>query len=61
MQKLLSFLLILSLFSCGSFTMSNGRQKVIINPQQSSCDIHRKKVDPNCKIESKSVLAKETH
>jgi hypothetical protein len=61
MQKLLSYILILSLFSCGSLTMSNGRQKVIIKPQQSPCDIHRKKIDPNCKIESKNVLPKETH
>ena len=61
MQKLLSYLLILSLFSCGSMSISNGRQKVIIQPQQSPCDIHRKKIDPNCKIESKNVLPKVTH
>jgi hypothetical protein len=51
MQKLLSSILILSLFSCGSLTMSNGRQKVIIKPQQPPCDIHRKEIDPNCKVE----------
>jgi hypothetical protein len=60
MKKLLYFFLILSLFSCGSLTMSNGRQQVIIKPQQSPCDIHRKKIDPNCKIENKNVLPKQT-
>jgi hypothetical protein len=40
--------------------MSNGRQQVIIKPQQSPCDIHRKKIDPNCKIENKNVLPKQT-
>jgi hypothetical protein len=61
MQKLLPALLILSLFSCGSVTMSNGRQKVIIKPQQSPCDIHRKEIDPNCTVEGKNVLPKQMH
>jgi hypothetical protein len=56
MQKLLSCLLILSLFSCGSMSISNGRQKVIIEPQQAPCDIHRKEIDPNCRIEGKTNL-----
>ena len=54
MQKLLSTLLILFLFSCGSVSMSNGRQKIIINGQSTPCDIHRKEIDPNCKTENKS-------
>jgi len=54
-----TFLLIiitLATFSCGSMSLSNGRQEVIIKPQQAPCDIHRKEIDPNCKIESKNVL-----
>ena len=47
-------------FSCSSVSLSNGRQKVIVKPQQSPCDIHRKEIDPNCKIEDKNVLPKKT-
>lgn len=51
---MLLFTLILFLFSCGSVSMSNGRQKIIINGQSTPCDIHRKEIDPNGKTENKS-------
>lgn len=46
-------------FSCSSMSVSNGRQKVIVKPQQAPCDIHRKEIDPNCKIEGKYLLPKQ--
>jgi hypothetical protein len=49
----------LAMFSCGSISVSNGRQKVTVKPQQPPCDIHRKEIDPNCKIESKNTLPKQ--
>jgi len=55
MLKLLSALLILFLFSCSSMSISNGRQKVILKPQQPPCDIREKEIDPNCKIEDKTM------
>ncbi|MBA6232614.1 MULTISPECIES: hypothetical protein [unclassified Colwellia] len=61
MQKLLSTLLILFLFSCGSVSMSDGRQEIIINAKPAPCDIHRKEIDPNCKIEGKNVLLRKNH
>lgn len=54
MKTMLFFTLILFLFSCGSVSMSNGRQKIIINGQSTPCDIHRKEIDPHCKTENKS-------
>ncbi len=42
-------------FSCSSLSLSNGRQKVIVRPQQAPCDIQRKEIDPNCKIEDKTL------
>lgn len=55
------FTIAIATFSCSSLSLSNGRQKVIIQPQQTPCDIQRKEIDPNCKIESKNILPKQDH
>lgn len=59
MKNLLLVSLTLFLFSCGSVSLSNGQQKVIIKTQQPPCDIHRKEIDPNCKVEGKTYYLKE--
>ena len=56
---LLTYLVIVFLFSCGSVTINNGRQKVIIKPHQPPCDFRSKEIDPNCKIEEKSLTPKK--
>ena len=59
MYKLLNVLLVISLCACSSVSISSGRQKVIFKPQKKPCNIHRKEIDPNCKIEDNSILTKK--
>jgi len=61
LKNVVLIVITLTTFSCSSLSLSNGRQKVIVKPQQISCDIHRKEIDPNCKVESKNLFSNQIH